>query len=569
MKHFSKIAVILIFTGFAKAEGLDGSVRMARADWNQSKSYSQPTPAQTNGSAPVTGPALTNPSVPGYYYDSSTQKYFTNGKTQFSIKSIENSKYLERIEYSVDDEGFQAYNGKLNLTTEGLHTVRFRAVDPVLNWSPVQVFRIYMDLTPPGSALSWKGPTYQNENTTFISTDSKLVISAEDNLAGTSKSFFKFDNQEPKEFSSELAFNRYEGPLKIQISSVDKVGNQEAWRDINFFVDNRAPETEASVQGASYRNGEVLYVHFGGQVSLVAKDQGSGIKVIEYQINNGNILPYTVALPISDKKMVLKFRATDWVGNQEPWRNIIIHQDSQPPKITLKENDKFISVSGKTYAKPGFSINLDVNDTESGIKSVLLSHDAKTYEPLTESKFVFDKPGEHTLNVRAVDQVGNMTEANPITVVIDNTNPVSEYHFSEKIVEKEGRVLSSLPNRLEIKSLDAGVGFDHVEISYDGKVYMPLEDSIDLATWREPIRTIHYRGIDRLGNTEDPKQVSIQVLTKGPIVDLFVESENLPNVPLSTIIKQEEVARPQREISSDVKSEVIAPNLPRKLPAKK
>lgn len=569
MKHLIRIVCILFFAVFARAETIADGIRMARTEWNQSKSYSQPTPAQTNASAPSTGPAITNPNVPGYYYDSSTQKYFTNGKTQFSIKAIENSKYLERIEYSVDDEGFQAYNGKMNLTTEGLHTVRFRAVDPVLNWSPVQVFRIYMDLTPPGSALSWKGPTYQNENTTFISPDSKLVISAEDNLAGTSKSFYKFDNQEPKEFSTELSFNRYEGPLKIQVSSVDKVGNQEPWKDINFFVDNRAPETEASVQGASYRNGDVLYVHFGGQVSLIAKDQGSGVKVIEYQINNGNILPYTVPLPISDKKMVLKFRATDWVGNQEPWRNISIHQDSQPPKIALRENDKFINVSGKTYAKPGFSINLDVNDVESGIKSVMYSHDAKTYEPLTETKFVFDKAGEHTLNIRAVDQVGNMTEANPITVVIDNANPVSEYHFSEKIVEKDGRILSSLPNRLEIKSIDAGVGFDHVEISYDGKVYMPLEDSVDLATWREPIRTLYYRGIDRLGNSEDAKQVTIQVLTKGPIVDLFVESENLPNVPLSTIIKQEEVARPQREISSDVKSEVIAPNLPRKLPVKK
>jgi hypothetical protein len=396
------------------------------------------------------------------------------------------------------------------------------------------------------------------------------MISSEDNLSGASKSFYKFDNQEPKEFSSELSFARYEGPLKIQVSAVDKVGNQEPWKDINFYVDNRAPETEASVQGASYRNGDVLYVHFGGQVSLMAKDQGSGVKVIEYQINNGNILPYTVPLPISDKKMVLKFRSTDWVGNQEPWRTIAIHQDSQPPKITLKENDKYLNVSGKTYAKPGFSINLEVSDAESGIKSVMYSNDAKTYEPLTETKFTFDKPGEHTLNVRAVDQVGNMTEANPITVVIDSIAPISEYHFTEKVVEKEGRMLSSLPNRLEIKGVDTGVGFDHVELSYDGKVYMPLEDSIDLATWREPVRTIYYRGIDRLGNVEEPKQVVVQVLTKGPIIDLFVESENLPNVPLSTIIKQEEVSRPpHRDVASDKNSEVITPNIPRKLPAKK
>jgi hypothetical protein len=566
MKQLIQVMSALFVANLAQAETL----RMAKNEWTNTKTYTQAVPAQTNPSPPSNSPAITNPTMPGYYYDSGTQKYFTNGKTQFSIKSIENSKYLDRIEASMDDEGFQPYSGKLNLTTEGLHTVRFRAVDPVLNWSPVQVFRIYMDLTPPASALSWKGPTYQNENTTYISPDSKLLISSEDNLSGASKSFYKFDNQEPKEFSSELSFSRYEGPLKIQVSSVDKVGNQEPWKDINFFVDNRAPETEASVQGASYRNGDVLYVHFGGQVTLGAKDQGAGVKVIEYQINNGNILPYTVALPISDKKMVLKFRATDWVGNQEPWRNISIHQDSAPPKIALKENDKFINVSGKTYAKAGFSINLDIADNESGIKSVLYSNDAKTYEPLTETKFTFDKPGEHTLNVRAVDQVGNMTEANPITVVIDNSSPVSEYHFTEKVVEKEGRILSSLPNRLEIKGIDAGVGFEHIEISFDGKVFMPLEDSVDLATWREPVRTLYYRGIDRLGNVEDPKQVVIQVLTKGPIVDLFVESENLPNVPLSTIIKQEEVSRPQnREISSEVKSEVIPPNLPRKLPAKK
>ena len=93
--------------------------------------------ARGNSASPTTGQ--------GFYYDAATNKYFTDGQPTFSIQPLGNAKYLESIDVSVDNGSFKPYTGKLSFQTQGLHTIRFRAVDPVLNWSPVQVFRLTID----------------------------------------------------------------------------------------------------------------------------------------------------------------------------------------------------------------------------------------------------------------------------------------------------------------------------------------------------------------------------------------------------------------------------------------
>src|ERR1700722_7806717 len=102
---------------------------------------------------------LVSPSGQGFYYDAKTNRYFSDGKTSFAIRAVEDPKYLEKIEVSLDEGDFQVYSGKMKFDQEGFHLVRFRASDPVLNWSPLQEFRIYVDLTAPKSFAFWHGPS--------------------------------------------------------------------------------------------------------------------------------------------------------------------------------------------------------------------------------------------------------------------------------------------------------------------------------------------------------------------------------------------------------------------------
>src|SRR4051812_7521074 len=111
---------------------------------------------------------LVSASGQGFYYDAKTNRYFSDGKSAFVIRPVEDPRYLEKIELSLDEGDFKVYEGRMKFDQEGFHLVRFRASDPVLNWSPLQEFRIYVDLTPPRSFAFWHGPSFQKDSVTYV-----------------------------------------------------------------------------------------------------------------------------------------------------------------------------------------------------------------------------------------------------------------------------------------------------------------------------------------------------------------------------------------------------------------
>ncbi len=471
----------------------------------------------------------------GFYYDKERDKYFSNSKSVFTIRPTSNKEYLDKIEVSVDGAEFKTYNGALSFANEGPHQVRFRAVDPVLNWSPVQTFRIFVDQTAPKSQIVWKGPTYEDGKTTYINPKTILNIIGQDNLSGVSKVLWKRGDKES--IFPKMATFAKEGPYAYTVRAIDNVGNTEAAYQLEFTVDRNAPETVAEIVGTKSQSDEKFYTTTGSQVELKSTDKKSGIQRIEYQINDGLISTYKRPVVISETKMTLKYRAIDNVGNKEPWKQVTVYQDVRPPKITMKMTGSYYTISGKIYARPGFSFRAFVNDVDSGTEKKLVSFDGVTYKETNEKEFKFSKPGETKFHLKAIDKVGNTEETNPYSIVIDNAAPTIEMKSSELLVKKDNYLLSSVPNRITFNTTDSGVGVDRVEISYDGKKYETLNAPIELSKWKQRRRSLYYRAVDRLGNIGEAKKVDIYVKTTGPKVELYVESENLPNLPLSEIKK--------------------------------
>ncbi|MEW6056206.1 MAG: hypothetical protein AB1540_06300 [Bdellovibrionota bacterium] len=485
----------------------------------------------------------------GFYYDSKSQQYFTNNKAQFSVRPIGGEKFIERIEVSVDDGNFESYSGKLSFSQEGPHILRFRAADPVLNWSPVQSFRVHVDLTPPSSSYSWEGISYKSGSTLYVSPNAKLSIVSQDNLSGPSRVLWKQDEKHnAKNFSGSAQFSR-EGEHHVQFAATDNVGNQESWKELSFIVDGKAPETQAVVKGVSYQKGKEVYFSSGSYIVLEAKDgSGSGVQTIEYQLEDGAISTYTQPIMMSGSRMNLRYRGVDLVGNRESWKTMSVQADLNPPRLAVREAGRYVSVSGKIFARPGFTMKAEVQDFESGIREIAISRDGKSFDKAIKAEFTFDKEGEYQFAVEARDHVGNLTRSDPYVIVIDSTPPVSDLKTAEALVTRDNVFLSSLPNSFSVHSTDHGVGVDRIEVSYDGKHFTPLTQAIDLATWKDARQTIYYRAVDRLENKEQARSMTLQVLTQGPKVDLFVESENLPNVPLSNLLrKYQQKGEPESE----------------------
>ncbi|MCK5884076.1 MAG: hypothetical protein KAG61_10320 [Bacteriovoracaceae bacterium] len=471
----------------------------------------------------------------GFYYDKERGKYFSNSKSVFTIRPTSTKEYLDKIEVSVDGSEFKTYGGALKFTNEGPHQVRFRAVDPVLNWSPVQTFRIFVDQTAPKSQIVWKGPTYEDGKTTFINPKTVLNVIGQDNLSGVATILWKKGNKETA-FPRRATFAK-EGNYSYQIRAIDNVGNSEGSYGLSFTVDRNAPKTTAQIVGTKSNSDKKFYTTTGSQIELKSTDLKSGIQRVEYQINDGLISTYKRPIVLSETKTTLKYRAIDKVENREKWKSMDVYQDVRPPKISLEKKGRFYTISGKIYARPGFSFRAFVNDADSGTAKKLVSFDGVTYSETKEKTFTFKKSGETKFHLKAIDKVGNTEETNPYSIVIDSTPPTIKMKSSELLVKKNNYLLSSVPNRITFSTTDTGVGVDRIEISYDGKKFKTLNSPIELSKWKERRRNLYYRAIDRLGNIGEAKKVEIYVKTRGPKVELYVESENLPNVPLSKIKK--------------------------------
>jgi hypothetical protein len=487
--------------------------------------------------------------VPGLHFDNNTEQYFINNKASFSIRPVEDKKYIDRIEFSIDGQGYSKYEGKISFDKEGFHIVRFKAVDPVLNWSPVESFRIYVDLSHPKTHVEWVGDTFTRDGTQFVGPKTKLLLTAYDNLSGVNNIFWRNGDGKASAYTSPLSFSNGDN-FNLSISSRDHVGNEEPWNKIEFKLDKIAPISDANVKGNSFKKGNQLFLDKGSFISLDAKDDGSGIKRIEYVINNGGIKSYKDKIALEERKTSLKYRAVDNVGNEEEWKNVTVYLDADAPNLASSEDGVFRKIAGKYYARPGFKVSVNLSDPSSGPNSLVI--DGKEPQIKTSEQFLFDKQGTFDLMVRGLDKVGNVSNTLFYNIVIDKEAPKTELSTSNPLVEKENIFVSSLPNRLMFSSNDNGVGVNYIEVSYNKQDTFKATAPIDLATWKNPKRTIYFRSVDQLGNKEPWQEKTIYVRNRGPKVDLFVESGQNPDVPLSELKKMYQKGyTPNRGLASE------------------
>lgn len=472
--------------------------------------------------------------VYGFYYDSNTDRYYSTAKSFFTIRPIGNSTYVEKIEVSVDDGEFAPYAGKINFQREGPHKIRFRASDPVLNWSPIQAFSLYVDLTPPKSTPNWIGKTHTRENNLYVSPATKLNISSQDALSGIAHLRWKKKSNKVAQLKNNSHFQR-EGKYSLTVAAVDNVGNQEEWFNVNFEVDGTPPVSQVSLEGPASKTSTGLFLNSGSRIVLNSTDAGSGVAQIEFQINNGEIQAYSTPIGISANNVTLKFRATDYVGNVEPWKTFKVRQDPIPPIVKVNTKGTSVTLAGVIYAKAGFTFEVDAVDRESGLKEVQTTMNSRDFKATDQRTFTFRNSGKYDFLVRAVDLVGNIKESNPYRIVIDSDSPIAELKSTAQLVERDGVYISGVPNKITFKGYDEGVGYDFTEVSYNGKTFSPLTRAIAVSEWDSQKKTIFYRGVDLLGNREKTKKVTIMVRDDGPKIGLFVETNNLPGVPLSNL----------------------------------
>lgn len=317
----------------------------------------------------------------------------------------------------------------------------------------------------------------------YVSPDGKMYINK--SLPLYLKISTSPDENSPSYLLKSEHTPRYANPMYLDAeglntirtpSAVDTVTKKvvQPPQDIVFevYADGKPPFTQIKYEnrkkitreknGKIYSNGPVT-------VKLYAFDEYSGVDQIYYSLDGAPYQKYETPLRMDkEKEYILKYYATDHVGNIEAVKSKAFAIDESAPHLSLViEGDRFENIlSGRS------SIVLASKDTVSGVAEFMYKLDSGTYKsyqyPLHAA---FLNQGEHTIHYFATDDLENNTQEQSFTFYVDKTPPVIVKEFIGHSFVANGKEYASGKTLVKFTTFDNKSGIKAVYYSVNGGPY--------------------------------------------------------------------------------------------------
>ncbi len=274
----------------------------------------------------------------------------------------------------------------------------------------------------PGKGVTWKdtnGVLYGNSKVKFV-LESKDSVSAVDFIE------YRIDSGDFRKYQGPIELNE-DGPHTITYRSVDKAGNREADKIFNVTIDNKAPEMVVLPARSFFVRDGKRYSSLGNSFSFRVTDEHSGVKTARYGINSENLADYNneVIRLGNPGAQLIRFQATDNLGNVTSKDNLVIEVDGDKPTVEIKPSSQLVEVQGRQYAKKNTGFDVTGNDAGSGIGQILVRIDGGEEWQTYSKTLFFSKETDHTIEAKAVDAVGNESEVVKLSFVTDDNPPTT------------------------------------------------------------------------------------------------------------------------------------------------
>ena len=278
-----------------------------------------------------------------------------------------------------------------------------------------------------------------------------------------------------------------------------------------------------------YSDGNITYARSNTQIKLSSIERISAVKQIQYKVDQSAYQAYVAPISIDEEgQHQITYRALDIVGNVEFENLVTVIIDDTPPILSVASNVSFVKAGSDIYVPGNRNPRLYIraNDFYSGVKAIQYyvssageeseangtngeKSDANFGDYL--SSISLEAPGEKLILYRAIDNLGNISEAKKIKIVTDASPPSIQISFTKKLISHEDKKYSVKNNKLILSADDdaSGVASIHVKLSAD-EGFQPYVEPISLADDGE--YNIEAKSIDRVGNES-------QVISESIIVD--------------------------------------------------
>jgi cytoskeletal protein CcmA (bactofilin family) len=244
--------------------------------------------------------------------------------------------------YSIDAGLFTVYSEEFGLVNldDGIHDVKYFSEDNVGNKEKVNTLSVKLDNTAPISKLTIDGPQYTANGKTYISTDSKIILTVNDpvknNVASGVREFKYTINGTTDYYSFTTEFNVYEtsvvfklcgGVHTVKCYGIDNVNNIEPENSFTLYVDTVPPTTEISVSEPKAVGFGKVIISPSTEITLTSYDLlidsvASGVNRTLYRINYAtwttNWVVYVASFTLQEsEEAVIEYYSIDNVGNAE------------------------------------------------------------------------------------------------------------------------------------------------------------------------------------------------------------------------------------------------------------
>jgi len=327
--------------------------------------------------------------------------------------------------------------------------------------------------------------------------------------------------------TSDFVFNgEWKTYYRFYTRARDFNGNYEPAPGTNdtgtyLFEDNEMPATSISYGAPSYVSGQ-RYVNSSSLLTLTPQDTISGVEGTVYQVFNGSwsavenyTAPFTVDGP--DGNIYVRFWSTDVSGMIEVANNVTVVLDNTAPASAIFLEGSNYS-AGPKYVLNDTWIGFTAADGGSGPDFIEYDIDSAGWTVYTVNQ-TLNVSGAHTIQYRAVDNLGQVESDNTVSVSVDDQAPKSKLTVGSTFTDAGGAPIVSPNAPFTLSATDFGSGVAAMYYSIDGGA-----PQLYAGTFNVPAGTanVSFWAVDNLGHVEAANVQDVVVDSQGASVSATI-----------------------------------------------
>ncbi len=420
------------------------------------------------------------------------------GPATVTLQGQDPNSGIAKTEFKVDGaKAFSVYTVPFTISGFAPHTVEFRSTngDGTLEATKSVTFTVVKHEAPTTSATVSPNPVEGK-----IVGPATVTLSAKDNGAGVTSTEFKLDGG---------AFQPYTGPFTVtgfaahtvEFRSTNGDGAVEETKQVAFTVEPHAAPTTSATVLPNPVGGKVVGP---ATVTLVPKDNGSGVAKTEFKLDNGAFQTYNGTFTVTGfAQHTIEFRSTNGDGVVEANKTVTFTEEPHAAPTTSASVQP-PPVGGRVTGPA--KVSLTAKDNGGGIASTEISVDGVGFQPyqgpVTVAAF-----GDHTVQFRSTNSDGVVETTKQVAfTVVQHAAPVTSAEILPEPVE--GKVTG--PARVVLSAKGEGADITGTEFSLDGGAFQPYDGAFTVSAFGD--HTVQFRSSNADGAVEEAKQVAFTVV---------------------------------------------------------